>query len=302
MLFGHTATGDFPLISQSSFGILSFMARSAEAWPIESKGPLLAEGTGAHIFAWGEERVLKQVLSKQRGEAEHEAAIASLAHAAGLPTPRVDGVVEFDGEAGIVFERSEGELLAHAMLREPDDIERIARDFADLHAAIHRCKAPGLRSAKHILTRAFAETDAIPEPRAKAVSAVLARLPDADRLLHGDFHPFNIIVSLGGGLVVIDWLTGLRGDPLFDVASTDVMMRHAAVPEAWLSEPERRVFRAVRHAFADAYLRSYARAADADAARLSDCMVIATAGRLLMGDAAERESLLRSLEDLLAGG
>jgi aminoglycoside phosphotransferase (APT) family kinase protein len=269
-------------------------------WQAESRGPLVAEGTGAHIFAWGEGRVLKQVLSKQRGEAEQEAAIAALAHAAGVPTPRVDGVVEIDGDVGIVFERSQGDLLAHAMLKEPADVESLALAFADQHAAIHRCEAPGLRSGKQLLTQVFAGTDAIPDPQLGAVRALLARLPDGDRLLHGDFHPFNVILSPGGGLVVIDWLTGLRGDPLFDVAATVVMMHHADVPEAWLSSAERRVFERVRHAFADAYLRRYSHIADADDARLSDCTAITTAARMLSRVPAERESLLRSLVSMLS--
>jgi Ser/Thr protein kinase RdoA (MazF antagonist) len=63
-------------------------------------------------------------------------------------------------------------------------------------------------------------------------------LPDGDRLLHGDFHPYNILGSLEAATVV-DWLDATCGPPAADVC------------RSWL------LMQTVSPALADAYLDAY---------------------------------------------
>ncbi|MFD1910018.1 phosphotransferase family protein [Paenibacillus rhizoplanae] len=49
----------------------------------------------------------------------------------------------------------------------------------------------------------------------------LAELPDGEKLCHGDFHPDNILMD--DKLWVIDWMTGVRGNPAADVARSVIM-------------------------------------------------------------------------------
>ena len=51
----------------------------------------------------------------------------------------------------------------------------------------------------------------------------LTGMPDADRLCHGDFHPFNIL-GLDTHARVIDWLDASRGAPAADVCRTYVLI------------------------------------------------------------------------------
>jgi aminoglycoside phosphotransferase (APT) family kinase protein len=86
-----------------------------------------------------------------------------------------------------------------AMLQLP----RMMRELADLHDQLHDIPAPEW----------------------------LPALPDGgDRMLHLDLHPLNVINSPTRGFVVIDWANAHRGDPLFDVALTYVLLTCPRIP------------------------------------------------------------------------
>jgi aminoglycoside phosphotransferase (APT) family kinase protein len=56
----------------------------------------------------------------------------------------------------------------------------------------------------------------------------IARVPDGDRLCHGDFHPLNILGEASRP-VIIDWPDASRGDPAADVCRSYLLMKlHAA--------------------------------------------------------------------------
>jgi tRNA A-37 threonylcarbamoyl transferase component Bud32 len=69
-------------------------------------------------------------------------------------------------------------------------------------------------------------------------------------VVHRDFHPLNIIVSPSGP-VVIDWSNGGEGDPMADVAFSQVILAtsDADFPR-WLES----IGRALRRRFVSAYL------------------------------------------------
>jgi aminoglycoside phosphotransferase (APT) family kinase protein len=78
---------------------------------------------------------------------------------------------------------------------------------------------------------------------------------DGDRLLHGDLHALNVMVTEDGPMV-IDWANAMVGDPSFDVADCWAVMACADTPEGtptWLASVGRRLF-----------LRSFLRATDPD--------------------------------------
>ena len=69
-------------------------------------------------------------------------------------------------------------------------------------------------------------------------------------VLHGDFHPLNIILGPAGP-VVIDWSNGGEGDPMTDVAFSQVILATSDADfPGWLEW----FARAVRKRFVAAYL------------------------------------------------
>lgn len=184
-----------------------------------------------------------------------EAEIMSYARSHGVPVPEV-----FDaGDGYIVMERVDGSAMIDAAL--PFGIRRYGRVLAELHHQVHELVAPPdlLRSA--------------PVP--------------GDRLVHGDLHPLNVMIT-DGGPVVIDWANAMAGDPSFDVADTWVVLASATPPP----QPLQRLAAAVgRRSFIGAFLGEV----DVHAARRALPAAVANRVEDPNMSAAERERMLRLL-------
>lgn len=192
-------------------------------------GRPIAVGRTAEIYAWGDGQVLKLFRPGWSAEvARDEAAIARAAHAAGVPTPAVDDVIEVDGRVGIVFERVRGPSMLKALVAAPWRLRSFASRLAELHARVHREDGTGLPSLKERLAGRV-RAAGLPGDLEAAVLARLDALPDGTAACHGDLHPDNVIVS-SHGPVIIDWLDAAAGPPLADVARTSLVLTSGALP------------------------------------------------------------------------
>jgi aminoglycoside phosphotransferase (APT) family kinase protein len=119
---------------------------------------------------------------------------------------------------------------------------------------------------------------------------ILGRLPRGDRLCHGDFHLGNLLGDWDTP-VVIDWGDAARGDPLADVARTELLHRLGEPPPG-----TRRFLLALipigRGILADRYVSTYRRCRGIDEARLELWKLVRAAARLAEGIDSETESLL----------
>ena len=133
----------------------------------------------------------------------------------------------------------------------------VIRQFAELHAQIHRREAPaGLRSLRERIAARIEASDS-PEADKRAARDRLAELPDGTALCHGDFHPGNVLLTRRGP-VVIDWGSGSRGDPIGDVAWTSCLMRTARLPP-WSPGHMHLMWKCLRSAMHRSYLERYFR-------------------------------------------
>ena len=142
------------------------------------------------IFEFGPGLVLGR--AKSGRVIEGEARVIAYAREHGYPAPEIHEVRA--GGTEIVMQRLEGPMMMDAMLRRPWQMGRYARLLADLHDRLHVIPAPDW----------------------------LKPVDDGDRLVHGDLHPMNVMLTASGP-VVIDWTNARRGDPALDVALTWVI-------------------------------------------------------------------------------
>ena len=217
--------------------------------------PRLATGRTAELFAWEDGRVLKLLNAGiAAAAADHEANIGRLVHAAGLPVPAVYGRIDLNGRAGILYERIEGPTLLSLITRQPLKMPGWGRTLARLQHQVHQNAASGLDNKIESLERAIQKEPNVPDDLRKAALARLNRLPAGDALLHGDFHPDNILVS-ARGLIIIDWLDASRGHPLADVARTWLLMTGRLPPS--MSAAQRIIIQLGRNVLVRSYLNSY---------------------------------------------
>ncbi len=186
------------------------------------RGHLVAQGRDADIFDAGNGRVLRR--AKDGRSIAAEAEVMRYVAAQGYPSPEIFDV-SADGR-DITMERVRGPSMLALLQARPWQLGRLAGLLADLHTGLHDITAP--------LTMRTAPAG-----------------PPGDRVLHLDLHPLNVIMSPRGP-VVIDWTNARRGDPLFDVALTWILLGAAQPPES-------RLARAVVEPFRGVFLRSFLR-------------------------------------------
>jgi uncharacterized protein (TIGR02172 family) len=239
----------------------------------EKLGNKLAEGRTAEIFVWGADWVVKLFRPGWgRGTVEYEYNQAVASQMTGYRVPQVQQMVEIDGRFGIVYERVEGQTMLEAIRQKPFDFVDHARQMADLHLDMHSRQAKGLEASWEILTWKINKASSLSPEIKEKVLTYLYSLPQENKLLHGDFHPDNIILTQNGP-VIIDWVDGNVGHPLADVARTYVIARVGIPP----NERFNRIFFLV---FLSVYLQRYFKANPYKRSEFARWILPVAAGRL----------------------
>ena len=250
-----------------------------------TKGWLIGQGRDSEVFTWGDDQVLK--LFRDHGyarRAEQEADNTRMAREAGLPVPDVEGVVEFGGRSGVVYERIEGPSMSEQLMSKPWAFIQLARVLAELHVAMHTCLVSGLPSQRQQLQRKIWAAE-LSEDAKEMVLEALSKLPDGNVLCHFDFQPKNVLMS-SHGAIIVDWVDATRGNPFADVARTSLLVRLGARQHVglglWLGETARALFHSI-------YLRRYLQLRPALREQISAWQLPVAAARLSGKSICSRE-------------
>ncbi|MEU7939981.1 phosphotransferase [Microbispora bryophytorum] len=154
-------------------------------------GPLLASGRTADVFAIDNAWVLRRY--RDGGDTSAEAAVMSYVRSQDYPAPRVGRSVGAD----LVMERLSGSTMVEAAQQ-----GRITPEEAGVMLA-------GLLRRLHALP-----------PRVST--------NPADRVLHLDLHPENVMLTRQGP-IVIDWTNAKEGPPALDRGISALILAEVAV-------------------------------------------------------------------------
>jgi tRNA A-37 threonylcarbamoyl transferase component Bud32 len=255
---------------------------------------LLGRGRTAEVYAWND-KALKLFVDGFPAEwIRAEAEATRVAHRAGLSAPAVGEIVEVDGRIGIVYERIDGVSMLQTFATRPWTFLSAVRRFVEFQVAMHNCAGSELSSQRERLENAIQRAPRLAVEMKEQVLQGLDRLPDGDAICHGDYHPDNIIMS-SQGLVVIDWMTATRGNPLADVARTSLMCRVSAAPPG-ASGLVRWAMRLGQGAFHALYLREYSARQPFDREQLEAWTPAMAAARLVEGISDEEDRLVALVE------
>ena len=252
---------------------------------------LLGAGREAEIFAWEDGRVLR-LAREPSADAMIEREVTALAAAqrAGAHVPRVYERVTVDGRPGVVLERVDGIDLLGSLAGRPWTVRAVGRTLGVEHAGLHRVEAPpGLPDLHDELRHRLASPLVPDEVRAHALERLEA-LPSGDQLLHGDFHPANLLRSTNG-YVVIDWTNGASGDPAADVART-ILLMSGGKPADGTALVVRVIAPVARRVLIAGYLSAYTREMPLDRDLVDRWLPVWAAARLAEDIEAERRFLL----------
>ncbi len=255
---------------------------------------LIARGRTAEVYALNDTQVLKLFFGpQQRGAAAYEADIARRVQATGYPAPAIGESVTIGDRPGILYARVDGIPFVAQVLAQPERAREYARWMAEFHAQMHAHPAVGLpRMRERLETKIQTATPLPPEWKTIALET-LARLPEGDRLCHGDFHPNNILMTAHDP-VVIDWMDASCGHPHGDLARTLYLLERSAVP------PDLPDITQLRRVFCQAYLQRYGELNRIDQECHHDWMLVIAAARLSEDIPEEQADLLAWIAELLS--
>ena len=161
-------------------------------------GRLLAQGRSATVFMIGDGWLLRR-FHDPRQDVSTEATVLRWAARHGVPVPAVREAAGSD----LVIEHVPGPSMLTALLDDPTGASGHGRALAELHAHLDRVPAP----------------PELPTPTGQA-----------GRLLHGDLHPGNVLLS-DSGPVLIDWTNAASGPAAHDTATTWLVLACMEPPD-----------------------------------------------------------------------
>lgn len=263
-----------------------------------NKGRMLGKGMVAEVYEWGPDRVLKLFYEGlPLGWVTYEAEIGRLVYDLGIPAPTPYEMVEEDGRHGLVYQRIFGDSMLKLMERYPLRLGEYARKMAQLHVQIHQCSSNAkLPAQKYHIAETIRHSAPLLQDKTEKIIAYLERLPTADRICHGDFHPDNILVTPHSA-IAIDWPNAYAGNPAGDVARTCLMFYspYSLPPsfiKAWITDSLRRRFIAT-------YLKVYLRLTRLSLEAIDAWMLPIAAARLREKIPEEEQWLLQLIEHRL---
>ncbi len=259
-------------------------------------GTLLAVGRTAEVFEYGPGKVAK-VLRPGFGERlieVEELACAALA-ATGASAARTFGRIVHDGRPGLVMERFDGTDMLAALDRRPWHAGRLAESLAVTHAGIHSASSTDLPDVRELLIAKIDHASGVLgfTERETAKGRVRA-LAGGDRVLHGDLHPGNVLLS-GDRVVPIDWSDATRGPIAPDIVRTLWLLSPPVIPR---DLPRRRLLLLIVNRFRHRYQAHYERCTGLDRRTLAPWRLPVLAARLSEGIAHEEAALVAAVRAL----
>lgn len=243
-----------------------------------SASDLIGEGRVAQIYAAGDDVLKLYRAPGAKADAFVEASTLAVVADHGLPVPTVFAAGQFGGRWGLRMSRAPGATLASIALGQPERIPEVLDAMVRVHIGIHRCRETRLRSLVAKLAFRLDSADGLSAELRRRLRERLARLPNGDRLCHGDFHPLNL-VGPPDAPVIVDWLDAASGPPAADACRTYLLLQM------------------VRPDLAEGYLDRYCRAADVAHAAILDWLPVLAAARLPEDSTGEERDRLLALAD-----
>lgn len=178
---------------------------------------MVGVGNTAEVFDYGDGKVCKLFYQGYPKEAvEREYRNAMEVERLGLPVPMVYENVTLDGRNGIVYEKIEGKSMLECIFENQERAAALLERFVQIQKEWLTACSDAVLSYKEFLkelAKGKEQADAI-------LSEEIEALPEGDVLLHGDFHPGNVLITPDNRAVVIDFMNVCCGPALYDIART----------------------------------------------------------------------------------
>jgi aminoglycoside phosphotransferase (APT) family kinase protein len=184
----------------------------------------------------GEVYALRVFQEGQQDDCEREKLVMQAARSAGLPVPLVHASGNWHDHPALLLSRLSGRTIADDLRAHPWRAWRLGILFGHMQAAIHVLPAPDiLCQDPDVWIKWLGPGE---QPLQQYLRSLNHR---ADRLLHLDYHPLNVLTDGKNITGVLDWRNARAGNPRADVARTVSILRVDAA--SMLRLPERLILK-----------------------------------------------------------
>lgn len=158
---------------------------------------------------------------------EKEREYAKNAFVNGVPSAIAFDIVETEEGYGLVFELAGATTVSKFIMEHPDRLQEYAVKFGTLLKTLNSTEAdPKLYGdIKQIyLDRAEKAKGYFTDEENAKIIKLINSIPDGSGMIHGDYHPNNVMVQSDGELVLIDMADISRGNALYDIGGAFLTM------------------------------------------------------------------------------
>jgi aminoglycoside phosphotransferase (APT) family kinase protein len=127
------------------------------------------------------------------------------------------------------MEYSNGRTIGDILSENMDQAEHFMGVSVDIQRKIHRVVADSLEPMIEKLRRQIKMTTNLKERHKYLLIQKLESMTFENRLCHGDFHLFNLIISDNGQVTIIDWVDSSVGDIRADIYRTYLLYSQFSV-------------------------------------------------------------------------
>lgn len=198
-----------------------------------SRGVVLGRGFQGTVIHLTDDTIVKLFHPGYAlSEIEREREYARKAFVMGIPSVIPYDIVQCGDQYGLVFELIDSETLSAHLNRYPEQIPDYAAKYVRVLKELH---------ATHVSPGALAGTRELYRMRIESVRPYLDpedvdtllrindSIPEGDTVVHGDFHPLNIMMQRGE-LILIDMGDLTRGHPLYELGAMYLLHVNPAGP------------------------------------------------------------------------
>ena len=190
---------------------------------------VIGKGACATIYKLEDDKVLKLYDKGDRNTAEfvkNEFDISTEIYNIGITTAKTYELCECDGIYGAVYEFVSGDTMLD-MIEKEGNLSDFISDLSDIGKQIHSnsVDTKTFPKATELLERLIVHIKPwVNDEQYKHIEMLIDAIPDDNTLIHGDFHPGNIIIRQGKP-ILIDVGGASHGHPVFDFISMHRMMK-----------------------------------------------------------------------------
>lgn len=239
---------------------------------------IIAFGRTAEILSHGNQQVIKLFRSgmpEQLIEAEYN--ISNDVFHLGISCPQPIELINYEDRKGIIFNRVVGITMLKSITKKLWTVNKEAKRMARIHCRIHQKSVLNFPKQKDILIERILQAPIISSKEKERIITNLKDLKDDVKLCHGDYHPDNII--LGEKEWIIDWMTGMAGNPAGDVARTILLLKLGSMPD---KTPKiiKGLVSAIRNKILKTYIKEYTKNSELTIEEINQWIVPVATARL----------------------